>query len=148
MKSYWISTYQDELDKDRKWQAIKEYTIMFFISSLILGIVLTSCTLCHADKIIMKGYDNEEICEAIRHAEGINSRYPYGIKSVSCSNKNDCRIICIKTLRHYRKDFEESSDRGIEDFINYSSRRYVAGDTREHQENWIKNVMFYLRKGE
>lgn len=108
--------------------------------------LLLASTVCADNKIIVKGYTSGRICEAIRKAEGVHSIYPYGIKSVSCSTQDECKRVCIKTIRHYRKDFAKLENQGTEDFIEYSSRRYVAGDTRANQKSWVKNVKFFLTK--
>lgn len=90
--------------------------------------------------------DIPKICEAIRKAEGVRSRYPYGIKSVKCEGINACRICCLRTIRHYYRDFIKTHRFTVKEFISYSAYRYVADGGGVGEKNWIKNVEFYCKK--
>jgi hypothetical protein len=93
--------------------------------------------------------NENKLCEAIYRSEGGDrTNYPYGIKSVSCKTKDECRAVCIKTLRHYQKDFARHGGKGVRSFIFFSSKRFVGYNDREGQEIWIKNVTyFYYKQG-
>ena len=90
--------------------------------------------------------DIPKICEAVRHAEGVRSRYPYGIKSVKCEGINACRICCLRTIRHYYRDFIKTHRFTVKEFVRYASRRYDSDDTRDVQEGWSKRVMWFYKK--
>ena len=88
----------------------------------------------------------ERIATAIKVEEG--SRHPYGIISVRCTGEDDCRHVCIKTIRHRLKDFEKSHQTGVENFINALAQKYDAGDERAGQKRWAVNVslLYFERK--
>ena len=87
-----------------------------------------------------------KLCEAIYRSEGGDrTNYPYGIKSVSCATKMECKAVCIKTMRHYKKDFARHGGHGVKNFIKYASFRYVGLRDRT-REAWEKNVNFYCKK--
>ena len=90
--------------------------------------------------------DENKLCEAIYRSEGGDrTNYPYGIKSVSCATKMECKAVCIKTMRHYKKDFARHGGHGVKNFIKYASFRYVGLRDRT-REAWEKNVNFYCKK--
>ena len=90
--------------------------------------------------------NENKLCEAIYRSEGGNrTNYPYGIKSVSCATKMECKAVCIKTMRHYKKDFARHGGHGVKNFIKYASFRYVGLRDRT-REAWEKNVNFYCKK--
>ena len=92
--------------------------------------------------------NENKICESIRCSEGIHSRYPYGIKSVSCETKDECRLKCLESVRNQFKLFTRHGGKGIKNFIREFARRYDSGDSRAGQAVWIKNVTyFYYKQG-
>ena len=93
--------------------------------------------------------DIPKICEAIYRSEGGDrTNYPYGIKSVSCETKDECRIKCIESVRNQFKLFTRHGGKGIKNFIREFARRYDSGDSRAGQAVWIKNVTyFYYKQG-
>ena len=90
--------------------------------------------------------NEERLATAIFYSEGGDrTNYPYGIKSVSCATKMECKAVCIKTMRHYKKDFARHGGHGVKNFIKYASFRYVGLRDRT-REAWEKNVIwFYFR---
>lgn len=86
--------------------------------------------------------DYEKFVTAIKHAEGLKSRYPYGVKSVPCSSEKQCRAICTRRVRHLWSDFKQNEQTGIDNFIRYASIRYV-GSTKEEIRNWQNNVQYW-----
>lgn len=95
---------------------------------------------------IIEGYSDEEFCETIRFSEGARSRFPYGIKSVRCASQSQCKDVCIRTIRHYRKDFIKTHKVVDDSFIQYASKRYVESKDKIGQENWVKNVEYFLKR--
>ena len=90
-----------------------------------------------------------KLCEAIYRSEGGDrTNYPYGIKSVSCETKDECRIKCLESVRNQFKLFTRHGGKGIKNFIREFARRYDSGDSRAGQAVWIKNVTyFYYKQG-
>ena len=93
--------------------------------------------------------DENKLCEAIYRSEGGDrTNYPYGIKSVSCETKDECRIKCIESVRNQFKLFTRHGGKGIKNFIREFARRYDSGDSRAGQAVWIKNVTrIYYKQG-
>ena len=88
-----------------------------------------------------EGLNEERLCNAIFYSEGGDrTNYPYGIKSVSCATKMECKAVCIKTIRHRWSLFKKHENNGIKNFIITLSRSYDSGDSRVGQAIWIKNV--------
>ena len=90
-----------------------------------------------------------KLCEAIYRSEGGDrTNYPYGIKSVSCATKMECKAVCIKTIRHRWSLFKKHENNGIKNFIITLSRSYDSGDSRVGQAIWIKIVTrIYYKQG-
>jgi len=93
--------------------------------------------------------DENKLCEAIYRSEGGDrTNYPYGIKSVSCETKDECRIKCIESVRNQFKLFTRHGGKGVKNFIREFARRYDSGDSRAGQAIWIKNVTrIYYKQG-
>lgn len=100
-------------------------------------------------------YTDEQIVNAIYIAEGgKNAKYPYGIRSVSCSGEKHCRRICANTVRNNRIRYQRSKSKGTMDFIAYLGSRYCPTDSprlsraeKNLNKNWQKNVRAILAKG-
>ena len=90
-----------------------------------------------------------KLCEAIYRSEGGDrTNYPYGIKSVSCETKDECRIKCLESVRNQFKLFTRHGGKGVKNFIREFARRYDSGDSRAGQAIWIKNVTrIYYKQG-
>jgi hypothetical protein len=85
----------------------------------------------------------EKLATAIYWSEGGDrTHYPYGIKSVSCETKDECRLKCLESIRNNEKRFARHGGKGVENFIRFMSRRYVYCDFGECQAriDWQKNV--------
>lgn len=130
---------------------------VFFIA-LIVGAItlLMSCQAANAsNKIIVKGYSNEQICNAIEKAENGNNKnpkYPYGIHSVKCESKEACRQVCINTVRNNRKRYAANEDNGKITFIEFLGSRFcpttgkLSKSESKPNVNWVRNVNFFLKK--
>lgn len=86
----------------------------------------------------------ERLADAIRKAEGIHSKHPYGI--LKKYKKTSPRQACINTIKHALKDWN-----GNGDFISFLGARYcpvgAANDPTGLNKNWIKNVRFFYERG-
>ena len=115
---------------------------LFFLCNVLFWPLFLGRHLAHGGEVV----NEEKMCEAIYRSEGGDrTNYPYGIKSVSCATKMECKAVCIKTMRHYKKDFARHGGHGVKNFIKYASFRYVGLRDRT-REAWEKNVNFYCKK--
>lgn len=95
-------------------------------------------------------YTDQEIVNAIYRAEGgENAQYLYGIRSVKYDNANEARQICFNTVRNQRKRHKAHTCNLS--FLECLARRYcpinAQNDTKNLNQYWLKNVMWFLRKG-
>ena len=119
---------------------------------LLILLILTT-TVEANNKIIIKGYTNEQICNAIYKAEGgSKAQFPYGIRSVKCESKEACRKVCLNTIRNNRKRFEKDASFGKITFIEFLGSRFcptkgkLSNAENRLNKNWVKNVNYFLRK--
>lgn len=91
-------------------------------------------------------YTKEEICSAIYIIEGgENTNYPYGIKSVSCNGKDDCKQVCFNTVVNNKRRYKEYGYKQFNTFLEFLGSRYCPeGDLCN---NWLPNLKYYLNKG-
>lgn len=115
-----------------------------------LAIFLLLITSAHAQE-----YTDDQIVNAIYLAEGgAKAQYPYGIRSVRCESKAECRAICQRTVRNNRKRYLKHDGIRSRSFITFLGARYcptqgAALSNREKSvnKNWLKNVKYFLTKG-
>lgn len=117
---------------------------------IVLGVLLFSSLLLNK----AHAYSNEEIVNAIYHAEGgKKAKYKYGIRSVSYSNEKEARKICLNTVRNNRKRFADYGHRQYSTFIEFLGSRYcptkgaLTQAEKRLNPNWVRNVEFFLAKG-
>lgn len=104
---------------------------------LIFGLF---CGILYAEEY----YSDNEIADSIYIIEGgLKTFYPFGIKSVYCKGYNDCRQICLNTIKNNRIRYYEYGYRQEKDFLIFLAKRYCPYDW----EIWVKNLKFYLNKG-
>lgn len=89
----------------------------------------------------------DKVADAIFKAEGGNkAKRPYGIVSVKCSVKEECRRICINTVRNRWKKYEK--ERPKKTFLKYLQESYaplnVKNDPLNLNSNWYKNVSYFM----
>jgi len=91
-------------------------------------------------------YTNEEICQSIYIIEGgEKTNFPYGIKSVSCNGKEECKKVCLNTVRNNRKRFSDYGHREYKTFLEFLTSRYCPKE--EYLcDTWFTNLKFYLEK--
>lgn len=125
-----------------KWfiPAVIVFTLLFY---------MIVCQICHAEE-----WSDKQIVNAIYLAEGgSRAEYPYGIRSVSCSTREECSKICFNTVRNNRKRFAKYGYKSHTDFISFLASRYCPTSGRnlskaeiKLNKNWIKNVRYFLSK--
>ena len=85
----------------------------------------------------------EAVVEAIYLAEGGTMAVkPYGILSVPCSDKADCRKVCYNTVRNNYWRWVKAGRRG--EYLAFLARRYcpvgASNDPHGLNRNWLNNV--------
>ena len=117
--------------------------------SLVIFFFLTT----NAFAQLCPAYTDAEIVEAIFRAEGGDKAKPYyyGIRSVKCDSKDDCRRICLNTVKNNRKRFNAYGKSRHRDYISFLASRFcpIAGKNLSRAEkklnkNWEKNVRYFL----
>lgn len=143
-----------ELEKEYRLERMKEATIVCLkaaaLTILVVLIIFLLTRPANAEE-----WSDDQIVSAIWHAEGgAKTKYPYGIRSVHCEGKSECRQVCKNTVKNNRKRFAQYGSREYPDFISFLASRYcpTKGSNLSKAEkalngNWYKNVMFFLRKG-
>lgn len=96
-------------------------------------------------------YTDEQIVNAIYKAEGgDHAEYPYGIRSVSCGTRDECRKICRNTVKNNRLRYAQYGKKSHPDFITFLASRYcpvgAGNDPKNLNKNWIKNVRYFLNE--
>lgn len=128
-----------------------------FLLMAILFLIFLFAPMAHAQVMqpARENWTDKQIVSAIYLAEGgSRAKYPYGIRSVKCETKKECKKICENTVRNNRHRYnhvEKSSDRNVKgDFLSFLGRHYAPvgakNDPSGFNRNWLKNVMFFLRR--
>ena len=117
------------------------------MKSLLITLAILSCLL----NIYANDWTDNQIVNAIYYAEGGSKAVkPYGILSVPCETKEECRRICLNTIRNQRVRHAQHSC-GLT-YLECLAKRYapvgVTNDPTNLNKNWLKNVLYYLNKGE
>lgn len=156
-KAYKLLTGNDPiLDNEPEFNGMN-FVWILFISIILFGLtMIATCSpnVAHADnKIVVKGFSNEAICQAIFLAEGGDkATYLYGIRSVKYGSKKEAKEICIRTIKNNRLRFynQQVENPSSEDFISFISHRYcpigAGNDPKGLNKNWQKNVRYFLNK--
>lgn len=93
-------------------------------------------------------YTNNEIVNAIFIIEGgHNTKYPYGIKSISCDGLKKCKKICYTTIVRNKMRYVAFGYKDHNSFLQYLQSRYCP-NIDEGCERWLPNLKYYLKKGE
>lgn len=121
-------------------KGIKMATMGVFL--MILG-----CSVSHSmDKDIlevhMEPYFNA-VVESIYWAEGgPRAKKPYGILSVSCNDRADCRRICYNTVRNNYFRWIKAGRKG--EYLRFLAGRYApigsSNDPNNLNQHWYGNV--------
>lgn len=91
-------------------------------------------------------YTTKEICQAIWHIEGgKNTKYPYGIKSVSCNGKEECKQICWNTIENNRIRYAQYGYKEFKTYLEFLASRYCPL-SEDKCENWLPNLKRKLKE--
>lgn len=90
-------------------------------------------------------YDAEQIADAIYIAEGgERAKKPYGILSVPCAEKEECRKICLNTIHNNFARWQIAGAEG--DFLAFLAERYAPASAHPLNKNWLPNLRYYLAR--
>lgn len=117
------------------YKSSKAGIIVGWIGALLLLIFLGA--VCASAE---ESYTDEQIVNAIGKAEN-SIKYPYGIKSIKCNTPQECRQICLNSVRNAKKRWARAGK--PEDFITFMGRRYSPPATNP---NWVRLVKYFLAK--
>jgi len=92
------------------------------------------------------------LADAIYWAEGgLQATYSYGIKSVRCNGEQECRRICLNTIRNNLGRYQKSGRSGTVSYLEFLQERYCptqgAGLSQKEKElnsNWLGNVKWFM----
>ena len=136
---------EGEYYRSRKIESLLSAAVV--IGSIILAALFMIFCLCFC----AFASSDSEICAAIYQAEGgSKTKYPYGIRSVNCETKEECKAICERTVRRSRARLAKNR-RDDTHLIDELQKRYCPigadNDPNGLNHHWEKNVIFYLAKG-
>ena len=122
-----------------------ESALLLLTSIVIAFAILVFCySYAHA-------YSDDEIANAIYKAEGgVKAKKPFGILSVPCSGYDDCRKVCLNTIRNNKKRYAEWGKKTYPTFLAFLQSRYaptegnVSNDPLGLNRNWLRNVTSIL----
>jgi hypothetical protein len=94
-------------------------------------------------------YTDEQIADAIYLAEGgAKAKVPFGILSVKCDGYDDCRQVCLNTIRNNRKRYADYGYKQYDTYLEFLASRYApigaSNDPTNLNKNWLKNVKYFL----
>lgn len=128
------------------------YILLIWGLLVFLGVLFCIKT-CEASEFIPNTPDKvERLVVAIYKAEN-SSKYPFGIKSVSCYGYEDCKKVCVNTVKNNVKRWELVKSNGdTRDYLTFLRDRYCPLNAKDDptglNHNWLKNVTYFLNKGE
>ena len=105
-------------------------------------IILASSILLCAGGVRVKAaapVDVDRMVEAIRVAEGIHSRHPYGVLSVKVNSEAEAKAVCRRSVINNINRWENAGKTCP--FVEFMAARWcpVTADPVGHR-NWVKNV--------
>lgn len=119
----------------------------FFVlaEALVFSFSLYAQQPCPADS-----FTDNQIADAIYLAEGAERAIkPFGILSVKCEGYNDCRCICLNTIRNNRKRYADWGYKLFPTYLEFLASRYApigaSNDPKNLNVNWLKNVRWFLK---
>lgn len=133
--------------------AVTEFLKVGLFLAVMAGLILLAlCIPAHAAE---KQYSDIEIVQAIWYAEGgKDTNFPYGIRSVSCEGLDECRQVCLNTVRNNRKRYADYGHKKYDTYLEFLSSRYaptqgkdLTKDEKRLNAYWLNNVKFFLKKG-
>jgi len=120
-----------------------------FIFAIILGIIINLLILSIA--LSKEKYNDNDIVNAIYLAEGGEKAVkPFGILSVKCKDYQECKEICLNTVKNNRKRYIEYGYKKYNTFLEFLASKYAPiganNDPTNLNKNWLKNVRYFLRQ--
>lgn len=119
---------------------------LILLASIIGVGVICLFSSCQCTPARAESIDVEKLADAIRIAEGVNSRHPYGI--LAHYKTTTPRQACKNTILHSLKHFNEQSKE--KDFILWLSKTYcpigASNDPTGLNKNWTRLVKYFLVK--
>ena len=89
--------------------------------------------------------DVDKMADAIFWAEGgYDTNFPYGIKSVTCRGYDDCRRICINSIRNGYKRYQSRRANDQRTFLEHFRDRYCPLSDSPLNSSWLRNVKWFL----
>ena len=124
---------------------------VFMLIALLFATLIHAGCYAETPKDVMTAYYNRYV-EAIFKAEGGDkAQYPYGIRSVKCETKAECRKICFNTVRNNYTRWLEANT--TQTFLEFLANRYcpTSGKLTEAERrlnvHWKTNVAYFLKEG-
>lgn len=125
--------------------------LLDFLFAIFIIILLTFVFFCISipEKANAEMYDAEKIVEAIYKAEGgPKAKKPYGILSVPCHTKEECRKICYNTVVNNFTRWQIWGHEIHPEFLDFLASRYAPvnaeNDPKKLNQYWLKNVKYFL----
>ena len=123
-------------------------------AAIIMNIVnlFTHHSLNYARREVNEYFD-EDYVNAIYKAEGgSGATYLYGIRSIPYDTPREARRICLNTVKNNRVRYREYGHKKYDTYLEFLGSRYcpvgAANDPRGLNENWLRNVRFFLENPE
>lgn len=140
-------SHQQQWIKENSKQRINP---LAWLISLIISLCLWALIFLIIGKVcfaqLAPAYSDTEIVNAIYHAEGTQSKHPYGI--MKRYKHTTPRQACFNTVRSAKRRFAVQTKE--KDFIVFLQKTYapigVKNDPKGLNQNWQRNVKFYLAK--
>ena len=105
-------------------------------------VLLCWCSVAYAEP------DYPKLCEAIRISEGVNSRYPYGIKSINTHGDiRQAKRICLNTVLNNWKRWNNRREGDNRDYLTFLRDRYAPLSDSPLNNNWKRNVLANYKGG-
>lgn len=102
---------------------------------LLLSAILTY----QAQAGVRQEIDVDRMVDAIRVAEGVHSRHPYGVLSVKVNSEAEAKAVCRRSVINNINRWENAGKTCP--FVEFMAARWVpeSADSVGHR-NWVKNV--------
>lgn len=138
--------------KKEKAMLYRAITLIGSILGCMIILLIAGCNTMASAKELMAGYTINQYVQAIYRAEGGDkAQYPYGIRSVNCETKEECKKICARTVKNNYVRFNDYGYREFQCFLDFLASRYAPikseNDPKGLNKNWQKNVRYFLAKG-
>jgi len=127
-------------------------TALFSMLLIIVLLIVMLCSLMTKPAEI-KDYSDDQIANAIYLAEGgEKAKVPFGILSVECEGFDACRRVCLNTIRNNRKRYADYGYKDYDTYLEFLASRYAPlnadNDPQHLNKHWLKNVLYFLEKGD